>query len=1222
MLALGDEGRTNPLLHSPPPYGAINMTTDKTPIPAKGSTKPKGYWNDPANVIAEAKAVVDKHGIEALIYAWLRANGYSSLSDAIAKHGGYSWIRAELGLDQTGTKPRGYWNDPANVIAEARALVAEHGQEALKEVWLRANGYSSLSFAITKHGGYSWIRAELGLDQGSKPNGYWQDPANVIAEAKAIVAQHGPEALNAAWLISNGYSGLAGAITKHGGYNWLRAELGLGLGKKARGYWTLEATITAARAVVDKHGPEALAHTWLKSNGYSSLSFAITKHGGLAWIKAELGIDTPTRGSASSTPAKRRSLNIEHLRQILQDLQAEGVHGLQPAQLVILLQQGGFDKLPMAEGRDLFTAITKGSLAPKALFGWSQGDEPEPPIASPDEPTVVTTPPTGGSEPVAPVEPPVTPGQPEAPAQPGGTNPEPIEPTEPVQPAEPVEPVEIPDQLPALAIQDAEEQLRYLDCEVFAGADEEAVEALTSIALHQIWARAYVDLAAEQQTVEACRSYDAKRPWSKRVQQEFLRQHAGARAIQLPASYAFTVEGQPVEPRLMQLHVAFLAHERRRLLVLSDMGTGKSLAAQLAVLADGAKRVLVLPINACGHQWASDFRQQWRGVPVHDGLGRVVDGNGRKTLALPDTTSPGPHVWVIPIHLLSGMDDQDVLDLVDGFQPDAVILDEVQFLKQRHDDQESARRRQAAKVLCLATEANPEALVLALSGTAVVNNLTEARKLLELTMCEERPDLNTTSSAANAMRMHQALIANGIRQQARNQFPIAIRRPEVDATNWTEEVKFANRYPARQRPLMVEKVLIEARIPAVVEAINGPTVIATQYVEGFVEPLRDAIEAAGYSVGVHTGDEQLPVHGYLNAIEAFKAGAVDVLLASVNTLGTGVDGLQRVCSNLVIASMPWTAADYLQLIARLARSGQKQLVTITIPTTSIDYWDETEGLSRWSFCNYRAAVIASKQRLMDAVMDGLIPDDEEVTEANAGHQLGRWLKRLGTTGALVRNLRPITVPLVFATEVDELRARRFYGDWSGCNGRWNSSSSGKLHARLQRNPQEWELYHTDLERLRLQWPVDPLQEAINWCAKSSGLVIGDFGCGTAQLAEALRGRHTVHSFDHIAINDSVVACDIAAGVPLQDGCLDLAVFSLSLMGPNWAEQLSEAHRCLKPTGQLLIWTAATGKDPEAYAATVEQLGFKAIHSQLHSKWLHVWAVRAEVKAKRKDQTAA
>ena len=60
---------------------------------------------------------------------------------------------------------------------------------------------------------------------------------------------------------------------------------------------------------------------------------------------------------------------------------------------------------------------------------------------------------------------------------------------------------------------------------------------------------------------------------------------------------------------------------------------------------------------------------------------------------------------------------------------------------------------------------------------------------------------------------------------------------------------------------------------------------------------------------------------------------------------------------------------------------------------------------------------------------------------------------------------------------------------------------------------------------------------IRWCQKRSGYVISDFGCGEAKLVEAVADRHTVHSFDHVAINDNVVACDMAH-VPLDDEVLD------------------------------------------------------------------------------------
>jgi hypothetical protein len=41
-------------------------------------------------------------------------------------------------------------------------------------------------------------------------------------------------------------------------------------------------------------------------------------------------------------------------------------------------------------------------------------------------------------------------------------------------------------------------------------------------------------------------------------------------------------------------------------------------------------------------------------------------------------------------------------------------------------------------------------------------------------------------------------------------------------------------------------------------------------------------------------------------------------------------------------------------------------------------------------------------------------------------------------------------------------------------------------------------------------------------------------------------------------------------VPLQDGSLDVVVFSLSLMGRNWPDYSVEARRCLWKGGSLLI----------------------------------------------------
>ncbi|MFN7124078.1 MAG: hypothetical protein ACK4NM_18785 [Hydrogenophaga sp.] len=52
------------------------------------------------------------------------------------------------------------------------------------------------------------------------------------------------------------------------------------------------------------------------------------------------------------------------------------------------------------------------------------------------------------------------------------------------------------------------------------------------------------------------------------------------------------------------------------------------------------------------------------------------------------------------------------------------------------------------------------------------------------------------------------------------------------------------------------------------------------------------------------------------------------------------------------------------------------------------------------------------------------------------------------------------------------------------------------------------------------------------------LRVGDFGCGDAKIARSV--PNTVHSFDLVAVNDRVTACDMAhvraASLPAQQCC--------------------------------------------------------------------------------------
>jgi len=128
---------------------------------------------------------------------------------------------------------------------------------------------------------------------------------------------------------------------------------------------------------------------------------------------------------------------------------------------------------------------------------------------------------------------------------------------------------------------------------------------------------------------------------------------------------------------------------------------------------------------------------------------------------------------------------------------------------------------------------------------------------------------------------------------------------------------------------------------------------------------------------------------------------------------------------------------------------------------------------------------------------------------------------------------------------------------------------------------------------------------------SGGYAIADFGCGEAKLAEAVSDRHTVYSFDHVAINNNVIACDMAH-VPLNDEELDVAIFSLSLMGSNFTDYLREAHRPLKLDGQLHIIEATSRFSNIAQFQTdLEALGFDVVRVREMWKFTHIRAIKTE-----------
>lgn len=83
------------------------------------------------------------------------------------------------------------------------------------------------------------------------------------------------------------------------------------------------------------------------------------------------------------------------------------------------------------------------------------------------------------------------------------------------------------------------------------------------------------------------------------------------------------------------------------------------------------------------------------------------------------------------------------------------------------------------------------------------------------------------------------------------------------------------------------------------------------------------------------------------------------LFGNMESAGTGVDGLQDVCSNMLIIELPWRPSDLVQAIGRLDRSGQKNATTVTFALS-----DLTIDSQMW-------AMLSEKEIAAEAVNKGI-----------------------------------------------------------------------------------------------------------------------------------------------------------------------------------------------------------------------------------------------------------
>jgi len=285
-------------------HGGFSVISKQFGLKRLTTNKPSGYWKDFANVKRELICFIAEHGTAGVMPT---ANELSAASGdllgAVVKHGGISAVAKRLGLKLSGTsKPSGYWTDFANVKKELHNFVAEHGAAGTMPTYTVLNGAKrgDLVGAIAKHGGVRSVAKKLGLQFARRPDGYWDDFANLENELLAFVAGHDTQGIMPTHreLKNAGRGDLVNAIHKHGGIPKVSTRLGLKRpdADKPSGYWDNFANVAGElRAYIAEHGKVDVMPTTqeLIETKRTDLYNAVQKHGGLQAVAERLDWEQP-----------------------------------------------------------------------------------------------------------------------------------------------------------------------------------------------------------------------------------------------------------------------------------------------------------------------------------------------------------------------------------------------------------------------------------------------------------------------------------------------------------------------------------------------------------------------------------------------------------------------------------------------------------------------------------------------------------------------------------------------------------------------------------------------------------------------------------------------------------------------------------------------------------------------------------------------------------------
>ena len=637
-------------------------------------------------------------------------------------------------------------------------------------------------------------------------------------------------------------------------------------------------------------------------------------------------------------------------------------------------------------------------------------------------------------------------------------------------------------------------------------ADDYAVFSLINNALGKIWREFFVHL-----DIDLIKSKNNDGEFNSVVLNKFFEEYNLTLNHKTPEHFNLSCG---IIPNIMQVFTCCKLSHQKRLFNFSGTGSGKTLSSIYSAIHNDNKFVVIITENNVTKQWEKEILK-------FDLNANILD---KKLLINNDKRN----YLVINFEQFQLPRTRKLIDNLIELAPDFIILDEIQNVKVRGSEN-SIRRTNIEYFLSALSNNNPDLFLLAMSATPCVNNLNEIKSLLELGLNESLQKIKTSPTVMNAFYLHSYIVNYGIRYMPKYPILADYRYPDIDASDSHDIIVKAHK---EKNPLFKEQILLGFKLPFIMSFLKPGTIIYTEYVDGIAFEAKNYIETnSDFKVGLYTGnqseEEKAETLAKFKRCHDKTKNKYDIIIGS-STIGTGVDGLQEICDNLIYLTLPWTSAAKQQVDGRVIRQNSK-FKKVQIITPQVVYYAIVDGQEKtWSYDYYRQNIINNKKTLMDCVMDGVNPShldpsckQQDLIKAHQG--LNKWIELLQENEMTTHSKIEFKITNIPVLNEQPIKLK---SDWAKLNTSWKKKHSSTLHEELIKNREQWEEYHSLYEEKRLQWAEIPAEVIAKKLISRQEWKIADLGSGECLLRNNLP-NHKITEYDHISFDEKVISCDIS-----------------------------------------------------------------------------------------------